>query len=95
MTASTNNSQFTINTHGSIADYGVMWYEYDVDAGWHDMDEIDFVFRGLTVRALVHHDITRDDLLLGQQIHMFSTYRPVLSGPEPLRDDPYKLHVRS
>jgi len=89
MSLSTNNSKFTINTHGSISDCGVMWYEYDPDMSAYDMDEIDFVFHGVLVRACVHHDVTRDDLLYGRQIHMYTSYNPVLAGPAPVGSDPY------
>ena len=91
MSFSTNNTQFTINTHGSISDSGVFWYEYDTDASSYDMHEIDFVFRGVLVRAFTHHDVTRDDLLFGRQIHMYQTYPPVLAGPAPADYDPYHV----
>jgi hypothetical protein len=89
MTKSTDNSQFTIATHGTIDDtYGVMWYEPD-DTNHKNYSETDFVFRNVLVRTTVY--IGEDFPEYREYAdHMYQRYTPVLQGPcPPLKYLPY------
>ena len=86
MSTSTNNSNFTINTHGVI-DWAnpVMWYEdQDPDCWQYDFMSFTFNFNGTLVYTCMHVGVDVDQLHEPGAHHMYSTYQPVLQGPSPV-----------
>jgi len=84
MSKATDNSNFTINTHGVIDwDNPVMWYENQhTDCGQYDYQEVIFNFKGTLVNACAYVDCV-DQLYEPGAHHMYSTYQPVMQGPSP------------